>query len=101
MSSQEPQSFLPETMANWRVKPRADPNFRAIVWERISARSQVASFGHYVRAHGSLVASAFAIALLLGGWVGREQARTRVSHDRAEIASAYVQALDARTMPMR
>lgn len=101
MNSREPERFLPEAMADWRIKPQPDPNFRATVWARISARRQAPSFGHYVRAHGSLVASAFAVALLIGGWVGREQARTRLSHDRAEIVSAYVQALDARTMPMR
>lgn len=54
----------------------------------------------YLRAHTSLAAGALAIALVLGGLAGRTQARERVSHDRTELARAYVQALDARAMSM-
>lgn len=97
MNSPDPLSRL---LADWRLRPPRDPNFRASVWARITRSQSAPAFGVYVRAHASLVAGALAIAVVLGGLVGRTQARERVSHDRAELARAYVQALDARAMTM-
>jgi hypothetical protein len=42
-----------------------------------------------------------AVALGLGAWTGREQARGRVAVERAEILQNYVSGLDARAMAMR
>jgi len=95
MNSSDPLSRL---LLHWRLRPQRDPNFRAAVWARIDRQRSAPTFGTYVRAHASLVTGALAVALLLGGWVGREQARAQVSRDRAEIVRAYVQALDARAM---
>lgn len=100
MNSEEQEGYLSRELADWRVRPPRDPNFRASVWARISRSQSAPAFGIYVRAHASLVAGALAIAVVLGGLVGRTQARERVSHDRAELARAYVQALDARAMTM-
>jgi len=91
---------LSRELADWRVRPPRDPNFRASVWGRINRKQLVPAFSVYLRAHASLIAGALAVAVVLGGLVGRTQARERVSHDRAELARAYVQALDARSMAM-
>jgi hypothetical protein len=97
MNSPDPLSRL---LADWRLRPPRDPNFRASVWARIGRGQSAPTFGTYLRAHTSLAAGVLAIALVLGGLVGREQARERVSRDRTELARAYVQALDARAMSM-
>jgi hypothetical protein len=97
MNSPDPISRL---LAGWHLRPTRDPNFRTSVWARIARRQSAPTFGMYLRAHTSLAAGALAIALVLGGLAGRTQARERVSHDRAELARAYVQALDARAMSM-
>jgi hypothetical protein len=100
MNSFEGDERLSQTLAEWRIAPRRDPTFRTGVWARITAARNAASWTSYARAHTVTLASAMALALLVGGWVGREQARSRVAADRAELAQIYVQALDARTMQM-
>lgn len=40
------------------------------------------------------------VAIALGAFTGREQARSRSAKESARLAAAYVQGLDARTMPM-
>lgn len=100
MKSLEADKRLSQALADWRVDPTRDSGFRTAVWARIAAVQRAASWSSYARAHALRLAGAMAVALVLGGWVGREQARSRVEADRAEIARAYVQALDARTMQM-
>lgn len=100
MKSLEPDERLARALAEWRVTPRRDALFRASVWARIEATRRTSSWMGYARAHAVGLASAMALALVLGGWAGREQARAQVAADRAEIATAYVQSLDARTMQM-
>lgn len=98
MSASKPDESLSRTLADWRVTPPRDPQFRTTVWARIEAARRAPSWAGYVRLHAPAMAAALTIAVVLGAWIGREQARTRVEADRNEIASAYVQALDARTM---
>lgn len=89
---------LPGALKDWRVSPQRDPQFRSSVWQRIEAGRREASWRGYARAHAGFVAGALAVALMAGGWAGREQARARAEADRATIATAYVRALDARAM---
>lgn len=98
MKSPEQNDGLSEVLADWRLTPRRDANFRAAVWARIGAARQALSWTGYARAHLPALAGAVALALLLGGLAGRGQARAVVEADRAEIARAYIQTLDARAM---
>ena len=98
MKSPEEDGSLTRALADWRVAPRRDPQFRTAVWARIEAARSAPSWNGYARRHAPALAGALAVALVLGAWVGREQARARVAADRDVIARAYVQALDARTM---
>ena len=100
MKSQEQDQRLSGRLAEWQVAPKRDASFRTAVWSRIESARHAASWTGYARAHAAGLAGAMAVALIFGGWVGREQARSRVAADRAEIARAYVQALDARAMQM-
>jgi hypothetical protein len=100
MESHDSDQIISRALEQWRVTPRSNPSFRAAVWSRIEAVRGDLSWSGYARAHAAVLGGALALALALGGWVGRETARSRVDADRAEIASAYVQALDARLMTM-
>lgn len=100
MNSPEKDEALSSALRDWRLDPPRDPQFRAAVWARIEASRRGLPWLGYARAHATMLVGALAVALAVGGWVGREQARARVAADRAQIASAYVQALDARAMAM-
>ena len=100
MKSPESDEMLSRALADWRVVPRRDATFRTAVWARIEGAEKAASWTGYARAHVALLTGAMATAVVLGGGGGREQAQARVAADRAEIATAYVQSLDARTMRM-
>jgi hypothetical protein len=98
MNSPESDNFLSRIVRDWRVAPPRDPQFRATVWTRISAARREGSWGSYAKAHAILVGATLAVALMAGGWIGREQARAQAEADRAAIVTAYVRGLDARTM---
>jgi hypothetical protein len=95
-----PQDRLTALLAAWRVTPARDPAFRQNVWRRIEAARGGASWAGFARTHAVAVAGALALALLLGGFAGRAEARARSTADSARMADAYVQSLDARTMRM-
>lgn len=98
MNDSKPDDPLPRTLADWRVTPSRDPQFRAAVWSRLEADRRAPSWAGYVRMHATAVAGALAVAIAAGGWIGRDQARARVDAERATMVSNYVQSLDARTM---
>jgi hypothetical protein len=100
MNSPHSQSELSRILAEWTVAPPRDPQFRAGVWQRLQRARRPVSWTGYARNHVSMLAGATAIALVLGAWVGREQARSRVAAERAQIVAAYVESLDARAMRM-
>jgi hypothetical protein len=100
MNPNENEQPLSRVLGDWRVEPRRNPRFRAAVWARIGAEARPATWPGYFRAHAVVLTGALALALAAGAWVGREEARARVAADRATIASAYVQSLDARAMRM-
>ena len=88
-------------LAAWRVDPRRNPQFRAEVWARLRSPGTALSWGAYARRHAPAVLGAVALAVLAGGFFGREQARARAASESASLAAAYVQGLDARAMTMR
>lgn len=100
MNQTKSEDSLSRTLADWHVTPRRDPQFRTAVWARIEVTRRVPSWSGYVRSHAVPVAGALAVAVIVGGLIGRGQARARVEAERATMVNSYVQALDARTMRM-
>ena len=98
MSFSDPNETLSSALAGWRVAPRRNPQFRTAVWARIEATRLAPTWTGYLRAHGALVASALALAVVLGAWRGREQAREREAQARVALIADYVHGLDARWM---
>ncbi len=88
---------LTTLLAAWRVTPSPDPQFRARVRARIET-GRPSSWPGFARAHPTALAASLGLALVLGGWFGREQARARGEAESGRLATAYVKALDARTM---
>ena len=91
---------LDGVLAAWDVAPGRDPQFRAAVWAKIEAARVGRTWFEYARSHVALTTGLAAVALVAGGWIGREKAQTRVAADRAALAENYVRSLDARTMRM-
>ncbi len=98
MESPQKDDSLSRILGDWRVAPPRNPSFRAGVWSRLEAARAALPWPAYLRLHAAALTSALALALVLGAWVGREQAQARVATDRDTIARQYVQALDARAM---
>jgi hypothetical protein len=96
-SSRDPLDSL---LAKWRVQPAAHPAFRSEVWQRIAAAGQPVNWARFARAHPALVSGALGVALAVGAWTGREQARAHAADESNRLAESYVQSLDARTMTM-
>ena len=98
MSSPNPSEPLSRTLADWRLAPPRNPQFRTEVWARIEAARRAPSWAGYVRAHGTLVGCALTLAMILGAWSGRERAHERAAAARAALVADYVHGLDARWM---
>lgn len=100
MEPSNPPDSLSHALRAWRLTPARDPRFRPAVGSRIAAQASAPGWGGYVRRHAPAVAGAMAVAVVLGALTGREQAQARVATARAQLATAYVQGLDARSMRM-
>ncbi len=98
MNSSDSDKSLSRALADWRVAPARDPQFRPGVWARIASIQTNPTWGGYLRAHVALLTGAVALAIVAGAWTGRGQARQRVEVERTALATAYVRALDARVM---
>lgn len=92
---------LTQVLADWRVAPSTDAEFRTGVWARIARARREVAFAGFVRAHAVPCAALLVVALGVGAWTGRERARARADAERAVIVNSYVSGLDARTMVMR
>lgn len=98
MNPTDSERLLSRALADWRVTPRRSPKFRADVWARIERDRRAPTWTGYLRAHGALVAAALAVAVLIGGWSGRERAKAREAQAQAALVAEYVHGLDARWM---
>ena len=92
------ENLLPRALADWRVTPRCNPNFRADVWARVERERRAPTWTGYLRAHGAVIAAALAVAVLVGAWSGRERAKAREAQAQAALVADYVHGLDARWM---
>ncbi|MSU48119.1 MAG: hypothetical protein EXS37_03355 [Opitutus sp.] len=100
MAPSEPPDSLSRTLASWQVEPTRQPQFRAEVWARIHAAAVPPPWQVFARQHAGLVGGALALAVVAGGLLGHERARARAAAESAQLANAYVQRLDARSMRM-
>ena len=92
---------LTQVLSAWRIAPGRSGGFRVGVWAKIERARREAAWAGFVRARAVPCAALLVVALGVGAWTGREQARGRVEAERAGILNSYVQALDARVMVMR
>lgn len=86
---------LAEALHLWRVKPPADPGFRAAVWRRIGHPAE-SSWPAYLRAHTAAWSLAALLVVGLAGFAGRAVAQARVQADREAIVVSYLVELDPR-----
>ncbi len=101
MDSRQSSEPLARTLADWRVTPRRTPQFRALVQARLAGEPAGLAWSDYARRHRAGVVGALALALTCGAFGGQGIARTRAAAQKAQLATAYVQALDARAMSAR
>jgi hypothetical protein len=100
MDSPKETDSLSTTLAAWRVAAPRHPQFRQQVWARLGGGGGPVPWSVFARQHLAMVGGALALALAVGAFTGHERARSRVAAESARMAAAYVQGLDARTMPM-
>ena len=99
--STDSSDSLSRVLQDWRVVPARAPQFRAEVWARIEGTKKTESWPGYLRGHAAAVAGALVLAVVVGAVGGRSQARALAAAESARLASAYVQAMDARAIVMR
>ncbi len=91
---------LSRMLASWRVAAPRDPHFRTAVWSRIGESAGAQPWAVYARRHAAAVGGALTLAIAVGALGGHGWARAQVAAESARLATAYVQGLDARAMPM-
>jgi hypothetical protein len=97
MHPTDPPDSLSRTLAEWRVIPKADPHFRAEVWQRIQRRSRE-TWVAYLRAHGVSWSVAGALAVAAAGWTGHSVAQAKLENGREKMVVSYLGNLDPRVM---
>jgi hypothetical protein len=97
MKPSAPDPSLSRTLADWRVIPQADPNFRPTVWQRIHERT-CETWAAYLRSHlvGWSVAASLAVAT--AAWTGHTVAQSRLEQSREKMVVSYLVELDPRVM---
>lgn len=95
MNPAESKDPLSQTLATWRVRPKADPNFRPAVWARIR-RSARESWTRYVQAHLAAWSIVAVLAIVSAGVAGVSAGRARLGADRETMVVTYLVELDPR-----
>jgi len=88
-------SQLSEVLAEWRITPTQNPQFRTRVRARIDTPASV-QWMAYLRANLAPCAVAASLILTAGAWLGHMQAEREVQKDREILAAAYLASIDAR-----
>jgi len=86
---------LSQTLRDWKVQPRSDPNFRPAVWQRIREQSRV-TWTAYVRSHLAAWATVAIVAVSAAGWAGRSVGRAQATAEREAMVMTYLVELDPR-----
>jgi hypothetical protein len=97
MKPSDSNDSFSRTLADWQMTPKADPNFRPAVWQRIKQRSHETWFA-YLRAHLVPWSLAGAAALVAAGWTGHSFARAKLDSSREQMVVSYLGDLDPRVM---
>jgi hypothetical protein len=95
MNSPQPDDPISRTLAEWRVQPMADPNFRPAVWNRIRQRSRE-TWANYVQAHAAAWSVVALVAVTAAGWAGVSAGRARLAEQREAMVVSYLVELDPR-----
>jgi hypothetical protein len=101
MDSTQTSDSLSRALASWRVAAPRNPQFRTAVWARIGEGAVAQPWAVYARRHAAVVGGALTLAIAVGAFGGHGWARAQAAADSAQLATAYVQGLDARAMRMR
>jgi len=97
MNPSDLDSSLSRQLADWRVTPPLNPNFRAAVWQRIQSRTRE-TWSAYVRAHLVGWSVAAGVAVAVAGWTGRSIAQAKLEAGREKMVVSYLVDLDPRVM---
>jgi hypothetical protein len=97
MNPSEPDSPLSRTLAEWRLTPPANPNFRPAVWQLIRSRGRE-TWSRYIRAHRVGWSVAVGLTIAAAGWTGRSIAQAKLEAGREKMVVSYLVDLDPRVM---
>lgn len=100
MNPSPPNDPLSRRLAEWRVNPKSDPNFRPAVWQRIKQHSRE-TWAAYVRAHLVAWTVTGAAALVAAGWTGHSFAQAKIDSSREQMVVSYLGNLDPRVLAKR
>ena len=95
MNSSDPNDPVSRALADWRVQPRTDPNFRPAVWQRIRQRSGE-TWATYVRTRVAVWSVAALLTVTAAGWAGIVAGRSQLDAKRNAMVVAYLVDLDPR-----
>lgn len=95
MNSPEESDSMSRTLAEWQVQPKADPNFRPAVWQRIRQRGRE-TWATYVQAHLATWAVVAFVTVGAAGWAGMSAGKARLSAAREAMVVSYLVELDPR-----
>ncbi len=90
---------LTRALHGWRVKPPADPNFRAAVWQRIGGRARETWPG-YLRSRAAAWALVTVVTLGAAALTGNAMAHAQVRADREALVVTYLVDLDPRVQAL-
>ena len=91
------ETKLSQILAEWRVAPKPEVNFRPQVWERIRRGGQE-SWAGYLRTHLAGWAVGAALAVVVAGWTGHAMAQARIESERERMVVSYLSELDPRVL---
>src|SRR5688572_30405086 len=95
MNLSPPNDPVFRALAEWRVQPTADPEFRPAVWRRIHQRSRE-TWATYIRGHLAAWSVAALMIVAASGWWGASAGKARLAAERDAMAIAYLVELDPR-----
>ena len=95
MNLPESNDPMSRTLAEWRVQPQADPNFRPAVWQRIREQTRE-TWATYVRAHLATWAVVAVVTVSAAGWAGVSVGRSHLNAERERMVVSYLVELDPR-----
>jgi hypothetical protein len=97
MDPTPPRDPLADALAQWRIRPARNPNFRAAVSERINQAARL-TWSNYLRGHLVGWSVAAMLALVAAGWGGRAMAQARLDAGREAMVVSYLSGLDPRVI---